>query len=239
MKAASPSPSANAVAGIRRVGRVNAGAARLGRSRGFALVSALALMTGLLVLAAITLRVSTRNERMAGIDLDRALAFQLAEATLRDAQQDIMRMGADGAPCTGSSCRPASDVPNKDSGLSDLSYIGTCRQGMCYLGPGSVAPSGTNESGSAYLAAGFVAPWDRADPGEDKPERPYARFGEFTGANWNALKSSTGAARRPRYWVELIAYGPARDRLIYRITVQASGRSADTQAMLQEVYQPY
>ena len=212
---------------------------RLSRpARGFALVSALVLMTGLLVLAAITLRVSTRNERMAGIDLDRALAFQLAEATLRDAQQDIMRMSATGTPCT-TNCRPATDFPNKDTGLTGVSYLGTCRQGMCYLGPGSVAPAGTNEAGSAYLAPGFVNPWDRPDPGETDPARPYARYGEFTNANWTALQSTTGASRRPRYWIEVIAYGPARDRLIYRITVQASGRSADTVAMLQEVYQPF
>ena len=60
------------------------------RERGFALITSLILMTGLLVLAAVTLRVSTRNERVAGIDMDRALAFQLAETTLRDAQQDIL-----------------------------------------------------------------------------------------------------------------------------------------------------
>ena len=195
-------------------------------------------MTGLLVLAAVTLRVATRNERMAGIDLDRALAFQLAEATLRDAQQDILRIAANGAPCTGASCRPATDLPNKDAGLSDLPYIGTCRQGMCYLGPGSVTPSGTNEAGSAYLEKDFVNPWDRPDPGEDKPERPYARYGEFTGADWNTLKSSTGAVRRPRYWVEVIPYGISLDQFVYRITVQATGRNADTVAMLQEVYQP-
>jgi Tfp pilus assembly protein PilX len=207
-------------------------------AHGFALVSALVLMTGLLVLAAVTLRVSTRNERMAGIDLDRALAFQLAEATLRDAQQDIMRMSSTGTACT-TNCRPATDFPNKDTGLTGVSYLGICRQGMCYLGPGSVAPSGTNEAGSAYLAAGFVNPWDRPDPGESNPTRPYARYGEFTNANWTVLQQDTGAARRPRYWVEVIVYGAARDRYLYRITVQATGRSADTVAMLQEVYQPF
>jgi Tfp pilus assembly protein PilX len=195
-------------------------------------------MTGLLVLAAVTLRVATRNERMAGIDLDRALAFQLAEATLRDAQQDIMGLSAGGTLCVGSSCRPLSEYPNKDAGLSAVSYVGTCRQGMCYLGPGSVAPSSTNEAGSGYLDKDFVNPWDRPDPGEDKPERPYARYGEFTGADWNTLKSSTGAVRRPRYWVEVIPYGISLDQFVYRITVQATGRNADTVAMLQEVYQP-
>ena len=208
-------------------------------ARGFALITSLILMTGLLVLAAATLRVSTRNERVAGIDMDRALAFQLAEATLRDAQQDIMRMSANGTPCAGAGCRPAADTPNKDTGLSGLSYIGTCRQGLCYLGPGSVAPTSGNEAGSAYLAAGFVNPWDRPDPPASDPFMPYAEYGQFTGANWSALRTATLAAQRPRYWIEVIAYGTARDRFLYRITVRATGRSADTVAMLQEVYQPY
>lgn len=209
------------------------------RTRGFALIMSLILMTGLLVLAAVTLRVSTRNERVAGIDMDRALAFQLAETTLRDAQQDILRMNASGQACLPpTTCRPAVEYPNKDAGLTDLPFVGTCRQGMCYLGPGSVAPTGANPAGLAYLAPNFVNPWDRADPGETDASRPYARFGEFTGANWSTLQTASGAAQRPRYWVELIPYGMAGDRMLYRITVLASGRNPQTLAMLQEVYQP-
>jgi Tfp pilus assembly protein PilX len=209
------------------------------RERGFALITSLILMTGLLVLAAVTLRVSTRNERVAGIDMDRALAFQLAETTLRDAQQDILRMNSGGQPCVApTSCRPDVEYANKDAGLTDLPFVGTCRQGMCYLGPGSVAPTGSNPAGQAYLATGFQNPWDRADPGETNAARPYARYGEFTGADWSTLQTASGAAQRPRYWVELIPYGTAGDRMLYRITVLASGRNPQTQAMLQEVYQP-
>jgi Tfp pilus assembly protein PilX len=191
------------------------------------------------VLAAVTLRVSTRNERVAGIDMDRALAFQLAETTLRDAQQDILRANASGQPCLPpTTCRPEVEYPNKDAGLTDLPFVGTCRQGMCYLGPGSVTPTGTNPAGQAYLATGFQNPWDRADPGSTNEARPYAQYGEFTGASWSTLQTATGAAQRPRYWVELIPYGTAGDRMLYRITVLASGRNPQTQAMLQEVYQP-
>ena len=209
------------------------------RQRGFALIMSLILMTGLLVLAAVTLRVSTRNERVAGIDMDRALAFQLAETTLRDAQQDILRANASGQPCLPpTTCRPEVEYPNKDAGLTDLPFVGTCRQGMCYLGPGSVTPTGTNPAGQAYLATGFQNPWDRADPGSTNEARPYAQYGEFTGASWSTLQTATGAAQRPRYWVELIPYGTAGDRMLYRITVLATGRNPQSLAMLQEVYQP-
>lgn len=216
------------------------------RARGFALITSLILMTGLLVLAAVTLRVSTRNERVAGIDLDRALAFQLAETVLRDAQQDILRRDATGQSCVPlppapapAYCRPADQYPSKDAGLTDLPFLGTCRQGMCYLGPGTVAPTGPNPAGQAYLAAGFINPWDRPDPGETDADRPYARYGEFTSASWSDLQTTTGASLRPRYWVELIPYGPSGERMLYRITVLASGRNPRTLAMLQEVYQPF
>ena len=214
-----------------------------GTPRGFVLVATLVLMTGLLLLAAATLRLTAPAERMAGIDLDRALAFQLAEATLRDAQQDTLGMDATGQPCAGAAgCRPANEYPSEDAGLSDLPYVGTCRQGMCYLGPGSVAPTApplaNNPLGSAYLATGFVNPWQRADPGVTNPARPYAQYGEFTKANWTTLQSATGAAQRPRYWVELVPYGVDNERLIYRITVRATGRNAATVVMLQEIYQP-
>ena len=211
--------------------------------RGFVLVATLVLMTGLLLLAAATLRLAVPAERMAGIDLDRALAFQLAEATLRDAQQDILGLDATGQPCGGTTgCRPAAEYPTQDGGLTDLPFVGTCRQGMCYLGPGSVPPTApplaNNPLGSAYLATGFVNPWDRPDPGAADPARPYGQFGEFTKANWTALQTSTGAAQRPRYWVELVPYGVDNERLIYRITVRATGRNAATVVMLQEIYQP-
>ena len=209
------------------------------RRRGFALISTLVLMIGLMVLAVVTLKVVSRGERMAGTDLDRALALQLAEATIRDAQQDIMRMTSTGAVCTGAPCRPMSDLPNKDSGISDVGYLGTCRQGMCYLGPGSETPTGPDDPGSLYDNADFVQAWDRPDPGEDKDERPYARFGEFTGANWDGIKSASGAATRPRYWVEVIPVGTATDKFLFRITARASGRNPATVVVLQEVYQPW
>ncbi|MFZ4652095.1 MAG: pilus assembly PilX family protein [Rubrivivax sp.] len=207
--------------------------------RGFALISTLVLMIGLMVMAVVTLKVVSRGERMAGSDLDRALALQLAEATVRDAQQDIMRVTSAGAVCTGAPCRPMSDLPNKDSGITDLSYIGTCRQGMCYLGPGSEAPATVGDPGSLYDNADFVAPWDRPDPGEDNAARPYARYGEFTGASWETIRSASGAATRPRYWVEVIPMGTASDKFLFRITARATGRNAATVVVVQEVYQPW
>lgn len=209
------------------------------RSRGFALISSLVLMVGLMVLAVVTLKVVSRGERMAGTDLDRALALQLAEATVRDAQQDIMRMTSAGAACMGAPCRPMGDLPNKDAGISDLSYLGTCRQGMCYLGPGSEVPATPDDPGSLYDNADFVPPWDRPDPGENNVDRPYARFGEFTGADWNSIRSASGAAARPRYWVEVIPIGTAMDKFLFRITARATGRNAATVVVVQEVYQPW
>jgi type IV pilus assembly protein PilX len=195
--------------------------------RGFALFSALIFLIVLTVMAVAVLRSSTVNERIAGNDLDRARAYQLAEATIRDAQQDLLRIRSDGSACgTNAQCRPFSDTPNKDAGLSDLSFLGTCRQGMCAIDP------------PQYVLAGFVNPWDLPDPGATDPNRPYGQFGERSGANWAALQTASGSSARPRYWVEIFQNSGETSTLLYRITVRAVGRNPNTVVTLQELYQP-
>lgn len=194
---------------------------------GFALFSALIFLVVLTVLAVAVLRSSTITERMAGNDLDRARAYQLAEATIRDAQQDILGLRSDGQFCGGNpACRPFTDRPNKDAGLSDLSYLGTCLRGSCAFEP------------AQYAVAGFVNPWDLPDPGPTDPARPYGQFGERTGADWAALRGQSRAAARPRYWIEIFQNSAASGTFLYRITVRASGRNPNTTVTLQELYQP-
>jgi type IV pilus assembly protein PilX len=197
------------------------------RQAGFALFSALIFLVVLTVLAVAVLRSSTITERMAGNDLDRARAYQLAEATIRDAQQDILGLRANGQFCGGNpACRPFTDRPNKDAGLSDLSYLGTCLRGACAFEP------------AQYAAGGFVNPWDLPDPGVGAPARPYGIYGERTGADWVAIQNESGAAAQPRYWIEIFQNSASSDTFLYRITVRATGRNPNTVVTLQELYQP-
>ncbi len=79
--------------------------------RGASLVIALMFLIVLTILGLVTVRSSTVQERMAGNDRDRAVAFEAAEAALRDAEQDILAnittASAFDAACTAGLCIPA------------------------------------------------------------------------------------------------------------------------------------
>lgn len=211
-------------------------------ARGFALFTSMMFLIILTTLAVVVLKTSTNNERIAGGDLDRALAYQLAEATIRDAQQDVLNLLSTGGPCVAPppACRPQTDTPNKDGGMSDISYFGTCRLGRCYLGPGSDPLAAPGDPGTLYDdGPRFVPPWSMPLRTPTDPDRPYATFGQFSGANWALIRDATGAAREPRYWIEIFRSGVSNsEKFFYRITVEAVGRSPNSTVRLQEIYEP-
>jgi type IV pilus assembly protein PilX len=79
--------------------------------RGSSLVIALIFLIVLTILGLVSVRSSTMQERMAGNDRDRAIAFEAAEAALRDAELDILRNLTPESPfdaaCTNGLCLPA------------------------------------------------------------------------------------------------------------------------------------
>jgi type IV pilus assembly protein PilX len=79
--------------------------------RGASLVIALMFLIVLTVLGLVAARSSTVQERMAGNDRDRAIAFEAAEAALRDAELDVRQNLTPAAPfdaaCTDGLCRPS------------------------------------------------------------------------------------------------------------------------------------
>lgn len=81
------------------------------RERGASLIVALLFLVVLTVLGLVAVRSSTMQERMAGNDRDRATAFEAAEATLRDAERDILNNVTPGDPfatdCADGLCLPA------------------------------------------------------------------------------------------------------------------------------------
>lgn len=79
--------------------------------RGSSLVIALIFLIVLTILGLVSVRSSTMQERMAGNDRDRAIAFEAAEAALRDAELDILRNLTPESPfdaaCTNGLCLPS------------------------------------------------------------------------------------------------------------------------------------
>lgn len=88
--------------------------------RGASLVVALMFLIVLTILGLVTVRSSTVQERMAGNDRDRAVAFEAAEAALRDAEQDILAnvttASAFATACAAGLCIPSTTAtPNWNS----------------------------------------------------------------------------------------------------------------------------
>ena len=88
--------------------------------RGASLVIALMFLIVLTILGLVAVRSSTVQERMAGNDRDRAVAFEAAEAALRDAERDIQANVTSANPfdnvCTDGLCLPATvATPNWNS----------------------------------------------------------------------------------------------------------------------------
>jgi type IV pilus assembly protein PilX len=191
-----------------------------GKQSGAVLIVALLFLVILTILGITAMTATTFEERMAGNTRDVGLAFQAAEAAMRDARRDINGIVISGTPQRSSPVIPAQ------------------------FGDGSAAPEGTCGSGlyvglcrpTAYVgSANAVLP---AMPNHSMTGAPSVGYGTYTNA-----PAVAGVSNQPRYVVEIFCL-PRHDSSLgdptfcnfYRITARGYGRSANTQVTLQEVF---
>lgn len=194
------------------------------QQRGATLIVGLIFMVALTLLGVMAMKSTLLQERMAGGSRDHSLAFQAAEAALRDAKRDILRLRVDGTPCTvgGAGCRTVDHV-----GVAGATeYKSNCLNGLCRDNP--------CVGGYAFGAGPHIAfPMTAA---------PSVEYGTFTGA-----ADIAGVAAQPRYLIEYFTRPDsvtppgacaAEDIPMYRITARAVGANLNTVVMLQEVFAP-
>jgi len=172
----------------------------------------------LTILGIAALRVATLEERMAGNTRDRSLAFQAAEAALRDAEFDIRGLKMDGSPGT---------RPTPIEGATGADAV--CTNGLCCNPSGLVCaepatPVYQNSALSLQAA-------------------PSVQYGTYTLGNNNPNYCSSvspppvgciqGVSRQPRYLIEPFVWD---SKNYYRITARGYGLNAATQVTLQEVF---
>lgn len=87
--------------------------------QGLALVAGLVLLAVLLVLGLAAVRLGSMEERMAGYAYDRSLAFQAAEAALREAEGLVDQVRPRPAPPAQAASSPQPN-PTPDSGCDDF-----------------------------------------------------------------------------------------------------------------------
>jgi len=144
------------------------------RERGVSLVVGLIFLVVLTILGLMALRVATLEERMSGNARERSLAFQAAEAALRDAELDIQCKRFDGTP---SALRPGGCIEGATGADA------TCTNGLCCNLSGLVCGEPTTP---VYLNTALSL-----------SAAPSVQYGAYT-----AAPALTGVGSQPRYLIE-------------------------------------
>jgi type IV pilus assembly protein PilX len=176
--------------------------------RGVSLVIVMIFLVILSGLGITAMQSSTFSARIARNESDRNVAFQAAEAALRDAENDIAYKRFDHVtPCSSSivGCRTQAI-----EGL--LNFDAACTAGLC-AGGASVTPFW--ETASIWDASGNSV-----------------AYGSRTGAAALPVVSS-----QPRYLIEGYEVGIEKSA-VYRVTAVGFGANASTQVMLQTAVKP-
>jgi type IV pilus assembly protein PilX len=190
------------------------------RQHGAVLIVALLFLVILTILGLTAMSGTTMEERMSGNTRDANIAFQAAEAALRDARRDLNGMPLFGAP------RSIHLSQFGDPGGA----FGTCNT----TAPGLCRPLQYDGSFNAAMPASLVAALDVANQ--------YATYGRFTGAPELRGVRNERLAQQPRYIVEQFCLQDmtpidGRDYCKwYRITARGYGVNPNSQVTLQEVF---
>lgn len=185
--------------------------------RGFSLIVGLIFLVAITLLGVIAMKNTLLQERMAGGLRDRSLAFQAAEAALRDAKLDLLNMRAGGIVCApADNCHPNNPI------VHESGFDAACTLGRCFDDPGD----GWGYGGVAGQVAWDAFPLDAG---------PSVVYGFYTGS-----PLINGVAVQPRYLIEafLDVNGIGDKKAYYRITARAVGANPNTAVVLQEVFAP-
>lgn len=176
--------------------------------RGMVLVIGLIFLLLLTMIGTTAIRTSSLDERMAENLRDRNLAFQAAEAALRDAERDFSNQ------VTGGVARVITPFTSFSVDCGASTGGNEMDDGLCYNG----------------AAADYTTPiWTTVN----MTTAPSVRYGRFTGAG-----TLPNLSAQPRYIIEGIhrTVTGCADNRNYRITARAQGASANTVVWLQATY---
>ncbi|QIL72039.1 pilus assembly protein PilX [Diaphorobacter sp. HDW4B] len=224
--------------------------------RGVALVVVMLFLIAITGIGLWTARQSILAEGMARNQTDQAVAWQAAEAALRDAERDFMT--AYSAAASNASCSRGKVALNPND------FSQECKKGLCTFPDASYATaSWTAASGTTsepWWPGGKSGLWN--DKASTKPGRTPVdtnNCDSFTGGvplgTYTGTAAITGVARQPEYMIEYFRRKNVRMNLVetqvsgqgsnpnewgamYRITARGFGYSERTQVVLQTIFMP-
>jgi type IV pilus assembly protein PilX len=212
------------------------------RQSGFSLIVSLLMLIVIIILGVGAANMALNEERGSRNYRDRQIAFQAAEAALKDAEQELL-----GTATTSVACNPAdtahltywgrsADVcfDGRTGNINGLGFVDGCSTaatspGLCETSIGSTPiweSIGDKLGDSTALGAG---------------KAPYVVYGAFTGKTYPTGGVGLPSVA-PRYIIERVpknnllgaSYGPP-DTFMYRVTAIGFGPNSNAQVVLQSV----
>ncbi len=213
--------------------------ARRGAQRGFSLIVALLMLIVIIILGVGASQMSINEERGARSDRDKQIAFQAAEAALRDAEYEILNPAA--APCEVNTERGRGRLGTSTcfNQTNLLGYVPNCspmpNAGLCDYNSASPAWVDSSPSHIDFYQDAMGGPNPRTVP-----------FGYYTTRTYGSQSSASIGTNRPlsryppRYIIEWVPKNTTLDSVgatahMFRITAMGFGANANTQVVLQTV----
>ncbi|HEY8024591.1 MAG TPA: PilX N-terminal domain-containing pilus assembly protein [Burkholderiaceae bacterium] len=187
---------------------------RENKQSGAALVVGLIFLVILTLLGLTAMQTGILEERMAGNSRDHNIAFQAAEAALRDGEHDTRCQQNNGATAT----------TKRDIGcISGMTGADTsCTQGLC-----------CNPSTSGLTCIEPSTPVYTKFAGSTSPGISYGTYTAATHITYTIGSTSQDLPKQPQYLIEPFN---AQGNNYYRISSQGYGINTSTVVTLQEVY---
>lgn len=207
---------------------------RRGQSSGVALLVVLVFMLALTGLGLMSARLALGGEALARNQLDHEVAFQAAEAALRDAERDLML--APGVQPANARCPRGSDRQN---GVDVNLFTEDCLRGQCDRDMSTegardyaAGSSDVENSGEPWWPNAKGGKWNNAT---DKGATGKCNFdgavplGTFTGS-----QNLVAVARQPEYLIEYTKRSGGR--VVFRITSRGFGYRQGSEVVLQSYF---
>lgn len=197
---------------IKKINMIKAGKPPTSKQQGISLVIVMIFLVILSVLGISAMQGSTLSSRIARNEADRNLAFQAAEAALRDGELDARNLKVDITECTSNAVGCRTKIIDRATGGTN-DFNDTCIDGLCCSSPSA----GCGTAATVLPVWSVATRWDVGGAS--------VRYGVYTGATPLPV-----VFRQPRY---LIEYFAKTDAPVYRITAVGFGANDSTQVMLQ------
>ncbi len=214
------------------------------RDAGFSLIVSLMMLVVIIVLGISASQMAINEERGSRNDRDRQIAFQAAEAALKDAEFEILDPASPACSATPAIGHGRTGTNTCFNASNSLGFVTSATQACA--GPPNAGLCAYDRSSPAWLRPA-------ADPGrvdfvadaKGTGLMMSVRYGQYTGRTYGSQATSSGkqlSIYPPRYIIERVPRNTSSDTLtgesqpyMFRITALGFGASVNTQVVLQTV----